>query len=134
MSAFDATIDALLPDWPVLQSERRLAISADCARFVRRQIALSPAHIRFGVRVLFAAFYAFAFVYLGLRPLGSVLRERRAAALSAFALEQVTPFVALERVLRSMTMVAFLEHPDVLAAISEEPSPESDTAAPATPP
>ena len=47
-------------------------------------------------------------------------RERRAAALRAFALERVPPFVALERVLRSMTAVAFLEHPDVLAAIGEE--------------
>lgn len=127
MSAFDATIDALLPEWPALQPERRLSVSAHCAHFVRRQIALSPAHIRFGVRTLFTAFCAFAFLRLGMRPLVSVPRERRAAAMRAFALEQVAPFVALERVLRSMTVVAFLEHPDVLTAVGEQ-VPVSDPA------
>jgi hypothetical protein len=118
--AFDATIDALLPEWPALAPDRRASVSAHCARFVRRQIALSPAHIRFGVRILFTAFCTFAVLRLGMRPLGSVPRERRAAVLRGFALEQVPPLVALERLLRSMTAVAFLEHPDVLAAIGEE--------------
>src|SRR5262245_53593305 len=111
MPALDATIDALLPEWPALATECRASVSAHCTSFVRRMIALSPAHIRLGVRLLFAAFCTFAFVRLGMRPLGSVPRELRAAALRAFALEQVTPFVALERLLRSMTLVAFLEHP-----------------------
>ena len=30
-----------------------------------------------------------------------------------------TPLVALERVLRSMTTVAFLDHPDVMKALEE---------------
>lgn len=129
MVALDQIVDALLPEWPALPPERRVLVSAHCARFVRRQITLSPAHIRFGVRVLFMAFCTFSFLHLGIRRLGSVSRERRAAALRAFALEQVPPFVALERVLRSMTVVAFLEHPDVLTAIGEEPLPASGPAA-----
>lgn len=128
MTTFDATIDALLPEWPALPPERRASVSAHCARFVRRQIALAPAHIRFGVRILFTAYCTFAVLRLGLRPLGSVPRERRAAALRAFALEQVPSFIALERVLRSMTAVAFFEHPDVLTAIGEEPVPMSGPA------
>jgi hypothetical protein len=129
MSAFNATIDALLPEWPAMPLERRASVSAHCARFVRRQIALAPAHIRFGVRILFTAFCTFAVLRLGMRPLGSVPRERRAAALRGFGLEQVPPFIALERVLRSMTAVAFFEHPDVLTAIGEEPGPVSGRAA-----
>jgi hypothetical protein len=133
MSAFDDTIEALLPEWPALQPERRASVKAHCARFVRHQIALSPAHIRFGVRTLFAVFCAYAFLRHGIRRLISVPRERRAVVLRAFALEQVVPFVALERVLRSMTVVAFLEHPDVLTAICEEPLPISDLASTAAP-
>jgi hypothetical protein len=129
MVALDQIVDALLPEWPTLPPEHRASVSAHCARFVRRQIALSPAHIQFGVRVLFTAFVMFAFLHLGMRRLGSVARERRAAALRAFALEQVPPFVALERLLRSMTTVAFLEHPDVLTAIGEDPLPPSGPAA-----
>jgi hypothetical protein len=129
MPALDQIVDALLPEWPALPSERRTAVSAHCARFVRRQIALPPAHIRFGIRILLTAFCTFAFLRLGMQPLGSVSRERRAAALRAFAIEHVPSFVALERVLRSMTMVAFLEHPDVLTAIGEDSLPASDPAA-----
>jgi hypothetical protein len=117
MSAFDATIDALLPEWPALPPETSAAVSADCARFVRRQIALAPAHIRAGIHLVLVLFYVFAFFYLGMRPLGAVPRERRALALRAFAREQVPPFIALERVLRSMTLLAFLEQADVVAAI-----------------
>jgi hypothetical protein len=120
LRAFEATIDALLPEWPLLPAGRRSAVSTSCSRFVARQIALSPAHIRFGIRVLFATFCIFAFVRLGLRPLGAVAREQRAKVLSVFAFEQVPPLVALERVLRSMTALAFFDHPDVLAIIGRE--------------
>jgi hypothetical protein len=125
MASLDQIVDALLPAWPALLPERRASVSAHCALFVRRQLALPPAHIRFGVRILFTAFCTFAFLRLGMQPLGSVSRERRAAVLRAFALERVPPFVALERVLRSMTVVAFLDHPDVLTAIGEDPFPVS---------
>ena|ERR1700686_1721273 len=67
MAALDQIVDALLPDWPTLLPEGRASVSAHCARFVRRQIALSPAHIRFGLRVLFAAFVVFSFLYMGMR-------------------------------------------------------------------
>jgi hypothetical protein len=127
MAALDEIVDTLLPEWPILRPERRASVSAHCARFVRRQIALSPAHIRFGIRLLFTAFCTFAFFRLGMRRFGSVSLERRAVALRAFAFEQVPVSIALERVLRSMTIVAFLEHPDVLTAISEDPNAASGT-------
>ena len=129
MPAFDATIDALLPEWPALPPERRASVSAHCTRFVRRQIVLAPAHIRIGVHVLFMAFCTFAFLRLGMRRLDTVPREQRIAALRAFALERAPPLVALERLLRSMTMIAFLEHPDVLSAIGEGPLPANGFAA-----
>jgi hypothetical protein len=72
MAALDLMVDALLPDWPALSAESRSSVSAYCARFVRRQIALSPAHIRFGIRVLFTVFCTFAFLRLGMRRLESV--------------------------------------------------------------
>jgi hypothetical protein len=127
LRAFEATIDALLPEWPPLPAGCRSAVSTSCSRFVAQQIALSPGHIRFGIRLLFAAFCIFAFVRLGLRPLGAVAREQRAGVLSVFALEQVPPLVALERVLRSMTVLAFFDHPDVLAVINREPSPAGNS-------
>jgi len=128
MLAFNHVIDALLPEWPPLPPDRRVAVSAFCGRFVSRQIALAPAHIRFGIRVLFAVFYVFAFLRLGLHPLSAVSREQRSKALRDFAFEQIPPFIALERVLRSLTVLAFFDHPDVVAAIGQESSATSASA------
>jgi len=129
MRAFDAVIDALLPAWPPMPDESRRAVSAHCAHFVRGQIARSPAHIRTGIGLMLGLFYVFAFFHAGMRPLHAVPRQERALALAAFARTPAPPFAALERVLRSMTLVAFLEHPDVVAAIGEEASASDDFSA-----
>jgi hypothetical protein len=114
LTGFDATIDSLLPDWPSLAAADRRLVSRHCSAFVRRQIALAPAHIRLGVRLLFALFVAFA-----------ILRLARAdgAALAKFAASGPAPFAGLERVLRSMTLLAFLEHPAVRTAAAAERPP-----------
>jgi hypothetical protein len=114
LTGFDATIDSLLPDWPALADADRRLVCRHCATFVRRQIALAPAHIRLGVRLLFALFIAFA-----------ALRLARAdsVALAKFASFGPAPFAGLERVLRSMTLLAFLEHPAVRAAAAAERPP-----------
>jgi hypothetical protein len=130
MLAFNHVIDALIPEWPPLPPDRRVAVSAFCGRFVSRQIALAPAHIGFGIRVLFAVFYVFAFLRLGLHPLGAVSREQRSKALRDFAFEQIPPFIALERVLRSLTVLAFFDHPDVIAAIGQESSASAAATSP----
>jgi hypothetical protein len=124
MRTFDAVVDALLPEWPRLPPECRAAVSASCSRFVAKQIALSPAHIRSGIRMLLAVFYAYAFFRLGLRPLTAVSRQSCADALRALAFEGGAPMVALERVLRSMTVLAYFDSQEVQAAISNFASPE----------
>jgi len=125
MRTLDAIIDALLPAWPPLPDESRTAVSAGCARFVRGQLALSPAHIRSGIGLMLGLFYVFAFFHTGMRPLPAVSRQERELAIATFA-RAGAPFAALERVLRSMTLVAFLEHPDVVAAIGEPASAADD--------
>jgi hypothetical protein len=119
MAVFDATIDALLPKWPSMPPDCRAVVSRHCANFVRKQIAAAPAHIRFGVYTLFIGFCTFAIFYLGIRPLRSVSRERRAAALRCFTTVLGPTFVALETVLRSMALVAFFEHDYVVTTIGE---------------
>src|SRR5262249_14359487 len=97
----------------------RASVSTACADLARLQIRLAPAQIRAGLHVLFVLFCAFGFLRLGFRRLGSVSRERRVAALMAFSTGPVPQFYALERVPRSMTLVAFLEHPDVLDQVAD---------------
>ena len=107
--SLDATVASLLPDWPPLPPADRDSVSRHCAAFVRRQIGLAPAHIRFGIWTLFALFTAFSAARLG---------KADAASLARFSAIGPAAFAGLERILRSMTLLAFLEHPAVLAAVA----------------
>jgi hypothetical protein len=114
----ERTVDSLLPDWPSLPPAERVTVGHHCSTFVRRQISRAPAHIRLGFWGLFAVFVTFA----ALRSIGrgSFAASADAAALTAFAALGPAAFAGLERILRSMTVLAFLEHPAVLSAIGEE--------------
>ena len=116
----ERTIDSLLPDWPSLSPAARVIVSRHCSAFVRRQISLAPAHIRMGVWMLFIVFMTFAM--LRSAAPGSLSGGADAAALTTFSSLGPAAFSGLERVLRSMTLLAFLEHPSVLAAMGEEPA------------
>ena len=109
MAGLEATVVSLLPDWPALSPADRSVVGRDCAAFVRRQIALAPAHLRLGIRILYAVFVLFAALSLS---------KADAAALARFSACGPAAFAGLERVLRSMTLLAFLEHPAVAGAFA----------------
>ncbi len=111
----DRTIAALVPDWPVLPAADRALVTAVCIGFVRSQLHLAPFHIRFGFRVLFAAFAVYALFRAG--PFAGP--QARARALSAFSSLPLPLVAGLERLLRASTMLAFFDHPLVLAALNE---------------
>lgn len=114
----DATIASLLPTWPTLEPSDRQAVSRHCTAFVRRQMSLAPAHIRLGLWLLYVTFVAFAALRAAGR--GSLMPKANAADLSVFASLGPASFSGLERVLRSMTMLAYLEHPSVVSAVEDD--------------
>jgi hypothetical protein len=119
LPAFESTIGSLLPDWPPLPADERLIIRRHCADFARGQIARAPAHIRWGLRTLLFAFVTFATLRAFARP---TTWADSGAALVAFSSLGPPACAGLERVLRSMTLLAFLEHPAVVAAVGEDPA------------
>jgi hypothetical protein len=112
----DDTIDALVPDWPVLDAEEHAAAAARCTRFIRTLLRLAPLHVRIGFRLMFAAYTFYAFACHGPFP----SRLQRSAALTEFSALPFPMVGALERLLRSMTLLAFFEQPSVLSALGEE--------------
>jgi hypothetical protein len=122
----ETTVTTLLPDWPALSAAERAVVGRHCAMFTRRQIALAPAHIRAGIWTLYGVFSAFSTLRSLRRGLSSPTSS--ATALAAFAALGPAPFAGLERVLRSMTLLAFLEHPHVLSAVGADPLDRDDTA------
>lgn len=124
MSALEATIDAILPEWPPLRAAERNDVLAACIGFVRVQLGLAPFHIRAGIATMFAAFRLYAVLRCGWAP----ARPDRAAALQSFGALRLPPAAALERLLRSMTLLVFFDHPAVLAAIGEANGTERQAA------
>lgn len=114
--ALDRTIAALVPEWPPLSAADHAAVTATCIGFVRSQLARAPFHIRCGFDVLFLAFCLYALVRMAMTP------AARAKALTEFSALPLPLVAGLERLLRASTMLAFFDHPLVLATL-DEPSP-----------
>lgn len=106
---------AALPTWPPLEAAERTTVAAYCEEALREHISLAPFHIRagiFGMRIIFSLF---VFLRYGLFASAS----RVSSALMHFS-ELPLPMVAgLEKVIRSLVVLAFFEHPCVLAALAE---------------
>lgn len=113
-----STVDALMPEWPVLEAAVRAEVSSRCATFVRTQLTLAPLHIRTGFRVLFAAYSVYLMFVAGISPGRAAVSD----ALTAFSALPLPLVGGLERLLRSATLLAFCEDPAVRSALGEETS------------
>jgi hypothetical protein len=116
-------IEALLPEWPALDTSSHSRIHNDVVEFVRTEIVLAPLHVRLGVGIFTGVFFAAAFV-LGLgrgfarRPL-----HWRQGFLEVCG--RITPQTrAMIRLFRSLTLLAYFEHPLVLHALGVEDGPD----------
>lgn len=118
-----ALIEALLPDWPKLAPEARAAATEAAIAFVEREMALAPVHVRIGLKALGAAFAVFARIAAlgrGFKPLSRGKRETILRNWSRLGF----PFAAYVRVMRSLAVLAFAEHPATLAAMGLESAEE----------
>lgn len=119
MSNFVALVEVLLPDSVVDDPQVRRQVHRDVCKFVECELSLAPAHLRLGLRVVAAAFYLGAFFAAGGRTFASLNGASRLRILRWWTrLGHVTrTFV---RVHRTLSVLAFLEHPLVLDALDVE--------------
>jgi hypothetical protein len=99
--------------WDVgLSVAERERVHRDVAVFIRAEIALAPAHLRLALRVLATAFAAWIVV----ARLAGIGAEAATAAWTRFTGSPGGMFV---RLLRSLAILAFGEHPIVRARLGE---------------
>ncbi len=120
MLPFEALCESFLPDWPRLEPPQRQAALADTAAFVKAEIAIAPSHIRFGVGLLTAAFFLGALVVGRGRGFGRRGPAWRRSYLRRW-LKLGPQAQALVRLVRSLTLLAYLEHALVLEVLGVEP-------------
>jgi hypothetical protein len=107
-------IDALVPRGLGVPEAERDSVLDEVARFVRAEGALAPLPIRLGLTALSLALLA----WLGLG------RRDREKALQQWDRLAGAPGRALTRLLRSLTLIAYLDHPLVRSRMGVATVPE----------
>jgi hypothetical protein len=110
-------IDALVPRGLGVPEAERDSVLDQVAGFVRAEGALAPLPIRLGLTALSLALLA----WLGVLALG---RRDREAALEYWDRFAGAPGRALTRMLRSLTLIAYLDHPLVRSRMGVATVPE----------
>jgi hypothetical protein len=126
MTILDALFEAAAPDLAPLDPTQAAMVRQDCAESARRQLRASPLHIREAMRVLSWLFAVFALLTARKTPWGMTRREI-GRTLSGFSRLPLGSLAALERLSRSLTLLAYFEHPAVLKALGEMPLDERQT-------
>lgn len=112
-----ATLDEIMPRYPVVGAAARRQILRDTAVFLRAQVQGAPAHVRLGVMGLGLGFRAWmlAAALLGRNPAAALERWERLIG---------EPGRAYVRLLRSLAVLSYLEHPLVLGALGMAQVPD----------
>ena len=122
-SGLAGLIEALMPEWPALDMSSHRRIHHDVVEFVKTEIVLAPLHVRLGVGVLMGVFFAAAFVLGFGRGFARRPLHWRQGFLEACS--RITPQSrAMIRLFRSLTLLAYFEHPLVLHALCVEDGPD----------
>ncbi len=108
-------IASLLPQDPLLERRQRDEVSLAVQDFLAAELRLAPWHIRFGLTALGLACATYCRLRLSGRRMGRVSPQECAAALDAWEALSGAPGRGFLRAVRTMTVLAYFDHPLVLA-------------------
>jgi hypothetical protein len=109
-------VDALLPGEPVLSGDASIVARREVSGFVCSQIAALPAHLRVPYRVALAAFELLPVVRHG-RRFSRLDEARKARYLGLWSGAPIAAFRNFVKLIRSCALLAFFDHPLVMAAM-----------------
>jgi hypothetical protein len=123
MSPIEAFVEALLPDWPRLEAAPRAAACVAATRRVTTHLACAPRHVRLAAGALSLAFFILPWLAGGGRGFAHLALERRRALIKGW--QRVgRPAALMVRLYRSMALLAYLELPEVRAALGADQAEE----------
>jgi hypothetical protein len=117
-----AVVRTMIPEWPPLATSEREQVTREVVQFVRHAFMLAPFHVRLGIGALSAALALWLKLSAPPPPASAAPSHRAALALDRFVRWSGSG-AAIVRLYRSLSVLAFYEHPLVLAAMeSEQPA------------
>lgn len=109
----------LLPDYPPLDPATRAAAAAEVAAHVADQLAALPPYLRLPVRLALAAFAWLPLLVAG-RPFAALPPARQATWLGWWSAAPLAPARDVVRLVRSVALLAWFDHPAVRARLEAE--------------
>ena len=110
-------VASLLPAYPELEAEAGAHVQQAVQEFMAAELTLAPWHLRSGLMVLGLACALFCRMRLRGRALSAVPAERRAAVLAQWERLSGNLGRSFLRAVRGMVVLAFYDHPLVLARL-----------------
>lgn len=120
MTLVSALIDASIPGYPPLDPVEAALVRQRVRTSAETQIRAAPLHVRMALRTMLASFLLFVLIAKR-RSVEGLTPGARSAILSQFSRVMPPVFSAMERLIRSATLLAYYEDPAVLAALGYEP-------------
>lgn len=110
-------VRSMIPHWPLLDSFERRRVVADVTAHVSKSVSAAPPHIRMGVSVVSVFIGSTAWLAC-LGAGGPLIRAERTSSLYEFLKRLPGPAWPVVRLYRSMTLLAFYDHPLVAAKLT----------------
>lgn len=118
-SLLRAVARPLLPSFPPLAPEERSRVEDDLERFLADQLAGMPGHLRLGVRAALTAFAWLPLLRWG-RPYAALPPPTQQRIVARWSASRIGPRRDLIRLLRSLAVFFYLDHPAVVARLEAE--------------
>ena len=118
-------VEGCIPHWPYLYTRQRQEVRASVHEFVAKELSLAPLHIRLMISILGAGFVMLMCLYGRRIRLNRLNNEKLRELINAVA-RLNTYFASLDRLYRSLVVLAYYEHPSVLKIIEAQKSPALD--------
>lgn len=109
----------LLPRFPTLAPEEQSRVEEDLEQFLAAQLGAMPGHLRLGVRAALVAFAWLPLLRWG-RPYAALPAPTQARVVERWSASRIGPRRDLIRLLRSLTVFFYLDHPAVVARLEAE--------------
>jgi hypothetical protein len=114
-----AVVELLLPPFPALEAQVRVAVVGEATRFAIAQIENIPTFLRLPYLLAITGFQWLAVLRFG-RPFLRLPRPRQDAYLALWSDSPIAPMRDFVRLIRGCVVLAYFDHPEVIRSLRAE--------------
>ena len=107
-----------MPDYPSLDEEQSKEVTLDTNNFIKEQLSSTPFHVRLGLTFIG---FIFLCLILAIKSVQSFKKEKHSDGSIILSVIPLNKYLSsFARVYRTLTVLAFYEHPKVIKIIDSQ--------------